>query len=293
RSPCTQTSAYPVLNGSSMVGQSGDLGVAGYVAQAGAVGAIGYVEYSYAIQAGFPVAKVLNVKGYYTEPTAGHVAVSLLKAQINMDKSNRAVYLTQDLSQVYTNDDARTYELSSYSYMIMPTGTDYGFTAAKGYTLGDFGKYLLCQGQAQVDALGYSALPINLVKAGYEQLARIPGASIPADAADQIRTCNNPTFSTDGTNTLANTDPYPQDCDKKGPTQCPTGTGGAKKPTTGGGGSGGSGTGNTPGPGASGTASAAPTVACDPSSGLCAPAENGGAGGQDAIAIPVDTTADL
>src|SRR5262249_24341926 len=81
RDPCTQTAAYPVLSGSGMVGQSRDLGVSGYVAQASAVGAIGYVEYSYAIQAGFPVAKVLNVAGYYTEPTAGHVAVSLLRAK--------------------------------------------------------------------------------------------------------------------------------------------------------------------------------------------------------------------
>src|SRR5262249_15989225 len=82
RNPCTQTSAYPLM-GSPMVGQPGDLGVAGYVAQQQSVGAIGYVEYSYAINAGFPVAKVLNSAGYYTEPTAGHVAVALLKAKIN------------------------------------------------------------------------------------------------------------------------------------------------------------------------------------------------------------------
>ena len=112
RNPCTQTSAYPVLPGSAMVGQSGDLGVSGYVSQQQADGAIGYVEYSYALETGFPVAKVLNAAGYYTEPTAGHVAVSLLKAQINMDQSS-PLYLTQDLSQVYTDTDPRTYELSS------------------------------------------------------------------------------------------------------------------------------------------------------------------------------------
>src|SRR5215469_4759990 len=152
RSPCTQTSAYPVLPGSAMVGQAGDLGVSGYVSQAQADGAIGYVEYSYALETGFPVAKVLNAAGYYTEPTAGHVAVSLLKAQINMDKSS-PLYLTQDLSQVYTDTDPRTYELSNYSYMILPTDTSHGLTTAKGYTLGAFGGYLLCQGQQQVDAL--------------------------------------------------------------------------------------------------------------------------------------------
>ena len=35
----------------------------------------------------FPVAKVLNAAGYYTEPTPENVAVSLLKARINTDES--------------------------------------------------------------------------------------------------------------------------------------------------------------------------------------------------------------
>jgi phosphate transport system substrate-binding protein len=229
RNPCTQTSAYPVPSGSAIVGQPGDLGVAGYVAQQQSVGAIGYVEYSYAINAGFPVAKMLNSAGYYTEPTPGHVAVALLKAKINNDRSDPNVYLTQDLSQVYTNPDRRTYPLSSYSYMILPTDSNFGVTPAKGATLGDFGKYLLCQGQNQVDALGYSALPINLVQAGFDQLRKIPGANVPNI---NIRTCNNPTFSTNGTNTLATTDPYPSACDKKGPSQCVAGTGGAKNQVT-------------------------------------------------------------
>jgi phosphate ABC transporter phosphate-binding protein len=311
RDPCTQTSQYPVLSGSGMVGQSGDLGVSGYVSQAGAVGAIGYVEYSYAIQAGFPVAKVLNVKGYYTEPTAGHVAVSLLKAQINNNKNDKSVYLTQDLSQVYTNDDPRTYELSSYSYMILPTDNTYGFTNAKGLTLGDFGKYLLCQGQAQVDALGYSALPINLVQAGFGQLQLVPGAQL---ATLNIRTCNNPTFSTDGSNTLAKNDPYPPACDHQGPTQCTTGTGGARggtSPANGNGGSGagggnGSGSGNGSGganpsgsAGAGGSTGpgggAGANAACDPDSGTCANDANSvDAANQSPIdAIPVNGAADL
>src|SRR5579862_4721378 len=73
RNPCTQTSAYPLQPGTAMVGQPGDLGVAGYVSQAQADGAIGYVEYSYALETGFPVAKVLNAAGYYTQPTTGNV----------------------------------------------------------------------------------------------------------------------------------------------------------------------------------------------------------------------------
>ncbi|GAA4255312.1 phosphate ABC transporter substrate-binding protein PstS [Dactylosporangium darangshiense] len=290
RNPCTQTSAYPVLGGSPMIGQPGDLGVSGYVSQEGAVGSIGYVEYSYAIQAGFPVAKVLNQAGYYTEPTAGHVAVSLLVAEIDMDKNNRATYLTQKLGKVYTNTDSRTYVLSSYSYMILPTTTEFGFNAQKGYTLGDFGKYLLCQGQSQVNALGYSALPINLVQAGFGQLALVPGAQVPPPS--DMRTCNNPTFSTDGTNTLANNDPFPPACDKKGPNQCTTGTGGANPGGGGGNGNGGngngSGNGDGSGNGAGNGASADPSASasaggaqnCDADTGICEGGGGSGGGGQ-------------
>ena len=217
RSPCTQTSTYPVAPG--MVAQAGDLGISGYVSQQQANGSIGYVQYAYALETGFPVAKVLNAAGYYTLPQAGHVAVSLLNARINMDQSDPSVYLTEDLSQVYTDPDPRTYPLSGYSYLIVPTTTTAPFTLDKGFTLGDFGKYLLCQGQNQVDALGYAALPINLVQAGFDQLRRIPGANVPNI---DIATCNNPTFSTDGTNTLAANDPFPPACDRQGATQCGT-----------------------------------------------------------------------
>ena len=44
------------------------------------------------------------------------------KAQINMDKSSPN-YLLQNLNNVYTDPDPRTYPLSSYVYMIVPTGT--------------------------------------------------------------------------------------------------------------------------------------------------------------------------
>ena len=77
-----------------------------------------------------------------------------------------------------------------------------------------------CQGQQDVDGLGYAALPINLVEDGYAQLQKVPGASLPATAAAFIASCNNPTFTVDGTDTLANTAPMPPACDQQGPTQC-------------------------------------------------------------------------
>ena len=70
----------------------------------------------------FPVAQMLNAAGYYTEPTAQNVAVSLLAAQVDTtDVNNPATYLTENLTGVYTDPDPRTYPLSSYSYLILPT----------------------------------------------------------------------------------------------------------------------------------------------------------------------------
>jgi phosphate transport system substrate-binding protein len=215
---CGFTSFYPTVSG--MIAQSGDLGVSGYVAQNFAEGAVGYVNYSYALGAQFPVVKVLNAGGYYTEPTPENVAVSLLKARINTDE-NSTEYLTQVLDDVYSDRDPRNYQLSSYSYFILPTKVRGQFTAEKGKTLGAFSYYSMCQGQQQSASLGYSPMPINLVEASFEQIRKIPG--VVAQDID-IKTCKNPTFSEDGTNTLAKNAPQPPECDKQGPSQCTTGT---------------------------------------------------------------------
>jgi phosphate ABC transporter phosphate-binding protein len=226
--PCGTTSQFPTVAGKGFVSQPNSQGVAGYVAQTANIGTITYVEYSYALKTGYPVAKILNAAGYYVEPTASNVAVALLSARINTDKSS-AAYLTQDLTRVYTSTDPRVYPLSSYSYVVVPTDDADGFTEAKGRTLGAFAYYFLCEGQQQAPVLGYSPLPINLVQAGLDQVRRIPG--VQAQTID-IKGCHNPTFSADGTNTLAKNAPQPSPCDELGATQCTAGTGGAKGTTT-------------------------------------------------------------
>lgn len=226
---CGFTSYYPTISGSGTIAQSGDLGVSQYVAQGYAEGAIGYVNYSYAINAGFPVAKVLNAAGYYTAPTPENVSVSLLKARVNQNKGDLAVYLTQELDGVYTDTDSRNYPLSSYSYFILPTQVRGKFNEAKGRALGAFAYYAMCQAQQQSASLGYSPIPINLVQASFEQIRLIPGVEV---QSINIGDCKNPTFSPDGTNLLAANAPRPQECDRKGPTQCADGTGGARRQPT-------------------------------------------------------------
>jgi phosphate ABC transporter phosphate-binding protein len=225
---CGPTSFWPTTRTLPMIAQSGDLGVAGYVAQNYAAGSIGYVEYSYALNAKFPVVNMLNAAGYYTEPTPQNVAVSLLQAQINMNASNPAVYLTENLANVYTDPDPRTYPLSSYSYTILPTTVQGQFTADKGKTLAAFSYYAMCQGQQDSASLGYSPMPINLVEASFAQIAKIPGADV---QSINIQSCNNPTFTPTGQNLLAVNAPQPPACDKQGPTQCTAGTGGAVQAT--------------------------------------------------------------
>lgn len=293
--PCTASSNYPVLppGQSRMIAQNGDLGVAGYVSQQQNDGAIGYVQYSYALDAGFPVALLLNHDGYYTAPTAGNVAVSLLDAKVRgctlttCHPSSDPLYLTQDLSGVYSDRDPRTYELSGYSYMIIPTDTSSkNFTTQQGLTLGTFGSYMLCQGQQPLDQIGYSPLPINLAEAGFQQLQRVPGNQVPTTTTAQIKGCHNPTFSASGANLLAQTDPLPPACDRQGPTQCTAATGGAKASTAAGlGGPGGQPAGSVAQAGAKGAAGSRPKQNCNPEQGPCGQA--GLAGSSNTGAIPV------
>ncbi|WP_406061544.1 phosphate ABC transporter substrate-binding protein PstS [Streptomyces sp. NBC_01077] len=277
--PCGMTSYFPVVPGTTTVAKSGSLGVSAHVRQPQGEGAITYVEYSYAINAHFPVVKVLNRSGYYVEPTAQAVAVALLRARINPDR-NSTNYLTQILDDVYRSEDRRSYPLSSYSYMVVPTSATAPHTTEKGRSLGTFARYFLCEGQQQAEELGYSPLPRNLVQAGFDQVRRIPGA--PAGAVD-LSDCRNPTFSADGTNTLAKNAPMPKDCDKRGATQCGDGTGGAKGTntqvnnggsTTGGGATGGNGNGNGAGSSTGGSSGSGSN-----SSGSNGGSADGGTGG--------------
>lgn len=278
RANCGITSNYPVVPGSAFLAQQGSNQVASTVAKNSSVGAITYVESSYAKNARFPIAKLLNAAGFYTEPTASNVAVSLLSAVINNDVNSQE-YLTANLSPVYNSTDPRVYPLSSYSYIIVPTAIEGNFTLDKGLTLADFTSYFLCEGQQQAEVLGYSPLPINLVRGGLEQAQKIPGGN---PQNKNVSTCNNPTFSPDGTNKLANEAPQPQACDKKGLDQCATGTGGASDTTTPV--SGGS------GPAASGTSATSGTTGAAGEGGSETPGANAGgdimglaAGGQTIV----------
>lgn len=225
--PCGLTSYYPTFG--NAVAQSGSSQMAGYITAEYGEGAIGYVEYSYARAANYPVAKVRNAADYFVEPTDYNVAVALQFARIEQDK-NKDTFLTQILDGVYTSNDQRTYPLSSYSYMILPTSEDGKTTQQSGRTLAAFAHYFLCQGQQKMGPLGYSPLPLNLVQAGFDQVAKVPGAE-----QRQLNPvgCRNPTFdpADPGSNLLAKTAPMPKECDKAGQGPCGTETGDGGDPS--------------------------------------------------------------
>ncbi|MFC7494558.1 MULTISPECIES: phosphate ABC transporter substrate-binding protein PstS [unclassified Nocardioides] len=312
------TSYYPKQAGSQMVSQAGSDQVMNTIKGFAGNGMIGYVEYSYPINADYPVVKVENEAGYFVEPTQYNTAVALTKAKINQDSTSQ-LYLTQILDDVYTNPDPRAYPISSYSYMIIPTGADDPrMTTSKRQTLADFMYYSLCAGQTKAGPYGYSPLPLNLVQAGFEQLSKLKDADPAVDLTDRdVRSCNNPTF--DGKNlnhnVLADVAPQPAACDKSGEGPCGTETGtnqpstdegGTDDATDGGAAGGGGGAGaraGDAGGGAGGGGAAAPgdaPAAIDPETGQAISADGttvptsdttGGTAGEAIYANPTELAA--
>ena len=85
-----------------------------------------------------------------------------------------------------------------------------------------FADYFLCAGQSEMDALGYSPMPVNLVQGAFKQVAAMPFAQ-PTPASQNLAACNNPTFQ-GGKNVLLLTAPQPSPCDKADqPLSCATG----------------------------------------------------------------------
>jgi ABC-type phosphate transport system substrate-binding protein len=284
--PCGETEFYPTFPNGKPQGNS--TAVANYIAaEKYGEGAIGYDEYAYALTVNYPVVKVANKAGYFTLPTAQNVAVALTKAEINQDKSS-IDYLTQDLRKVYVNEDPRAYPLSSYSYLIVPRTGDKPvppkWSAGKGATMSAFADYFLCTGQAQMEALGYSPLPQNLVQGAFDQIAAMPYAQ-QTPARNDLAKCNNPTLK-DGRNVLLETAPQPSPCDKVGaPPTC--GTAAAAGPKSGDKKSGSTGTAATGQAGATGAVDPGAGNAVDPDTGQVQAAGDQTSGGVPAQAVLV------
>jgi phosphate transport system substrate-binding protein len=121
--------------------------------------------------------------------------------------------------------------------------------------------YSLCSGQAEIGPIGYSALPVNLVEAAYQQIGKQHTADPNVQLTGlNITNCHNPTFdpSNPNLNFLAQIAPLPPSCDHAGQGPC-TGNQGTEngnpvngKPTAGNQTAAGSGSGSSGGSSSSG-----------------------------------------
>ena len=282
--PNAATSYFPYQGLSNFRAQNGSSGVTTYTTSTPYT--INYDEYSYALQVGYPVARVKNAAGFYVVPTDTAVAVALAQATINTDPASPN-YLAQDLTNVYPYGDPRSYPMSAYSYFVVPTEVRQGFDTASGSTLGYFTQYSLCEGQRTMGALGYSPLPMNLVLAALDEVRKIPGvdavtlAKLDAVKAGTVggggeNPCNNPTFQPGddpSKNILVDKAPFPDGCDE--PCQAPwrgAGAGVNSGPSFG------DAAATAAGPAAA--AATAATEVCDPDTGVCT-----SSGGQDTAGL--------
>jgi ABC-type phosphate transport system substrate-binding protein len=272
--PCPQTEFYPQFGDAKL--ESGSNAVSVYVTSSYGEGAIGYDEYAYALNAHWPVVAMENPAGYYVLPSASNVAVALTQAQIN-EAPGSPDFLQQDLDNVYTYTDPRSYPLSSYSYLIVPkagTSNPPIFNDNVGRSLSTYIDFYLCQGQQQAAALGYSPLPINLVTGAFLQVNKIPG-TIGAPNIDNYGSCNNPTF-VNGQDILLKDAPQPSKCQKVGtPLTCDPSSPAAA----------GSGT-ASPKPGSSGDPTAAPASTAAGGTGT----GTGSGGGSSGVALNANVT---
>lgn len=182
--PCGPTEFYPSDFG-NVKAENGANNVMAYINSSFGNGSIGYAEYAYALDSHSPVARLRNPAGKYVLPTAASVTTALTRAVINED-ARSVNFLQQNLTKVYTGTNPASYPLASYSYLIVPrrgTTLPTNFTKAKGRTLSAFVTFALCQGQRQLNQLGYAPLPPALVRGGLLQAAHIPGhGPIPSPA---------------------------------------------------------------------------------------------------------------
>ena len=137
---------------------NGNTGVAQIVKQT--AGAIGYVDLSDARASGLPFARVKNQAGRFIEPTAG----SSSAAGDGIDVKDNLLF-----SAVNARGDA-AYPITYQSWVIVyARQTDH----ARGTALRSYIKYLVTDGQAQLEGLDFAPLPRGLAAKAVAQLDKI------------------------------------------------------------------------------------------------------------------------
>jgi phosphate transport system substrate-binding protein len=138
---------------------TGNDGVAAMVKELG--GSIGYVEYVYALQRHLSFAKVRNQTGEFVAASLESIAAAVHHAPAADDDFRVSIV---------NAPGAGAYPIASFTWLVVPAQmSDEGKRAA----MAGFLKWMLGPGQAQSAALGYLALPKELVAREEAAIERI------------------------------------------------------------------------------------------------------------------------
>ncbi len=172
------------LNGSDQIAE--------HIASGQGLWSIGYDEFGYAKTYNVPTAWVQNASGTYQLPYAQNISAALESAQLNPD-------LSQNLSGVYASSNPLTYPISAYSYIVTQCAPSPDRATCKGpysnpgitSTFSKWLRYIACDGQVNMAAIGYSPLPPNLSQEMANAIGRMQGTSPETLTAAN---CANPRF---------------------------------------------------------------------------------------------------
>jgi phosphate transport system substrate-binding protein len=115
-------------------------------------GSIGYVEFIYALQNHLSFGKVRNRRGEFVEASLESIALAV----------SQAVEIPDDFKvSIVNSPGAGAYPIASFTWLVVPAHiTD----STKRNAIAAFLKWMLGPGQMQAAALGYVALPKDLLR---------------------------------------------------------------------------------------------------------------------------------
>jgi len=156
------------VNWPTGLGAKGNEGVTGQLKQA--VGAIGYVEQVYAEQNNLPTAAIRNSAGEFVTPSVQGAMAAAAGAAESLRPGG-------DLTLSLVNAEGpQSYPITTWTYLLLPPNfTD----CARGQAVVELVRWMLTQGDATAESLGYAPLPASVER---EALARLDAITCGPDA---------------------------------------------------------------------------------------------------------------
>ena len=142
------------------LGGKGNEGVSGQIKTV--PNSIGYIEVTYAIQNKMQYGKVKNAAGAFVQGDLAGVTAAAAGAMKEMP---------DDFRVSITNAPGKaSYPISTFTWLLIPDKID---DAGKKKVISDFLKWMLGEGQTQVEALSYAKLPKAVVDKELKAIAKI------------------------------------------------------------------------------------------------------------------------